>query len=97
MSVGLARAREVLAVLVERVGIVGGNLRGGPCIQWGYGTRRTDAPAAPATTYNETMQDLIQRLLIELGEDPSREGLVKTPTACRQGVEVSHKRLLGRH
>src|SRR5688572_6208468 len=41
------------------------------------------APAAPvaptATTYNETMQDLIQRLLIELGEDPSREGLVKTP------------------
>ena len=25
------------------------------------------------------MQDLIQRLLIELGEDPSREGLVKTP------------------
>ena len=30
-------------------------------------------------TYNERMQDLIQRLLIELGEDPSREGLVKTP------------------
>ena len=25
------------------------------------------------------MQDLIQRLLMELGEDPSREGLVKTP------------------
>ena len=25
------------------------------------------------------MQDLIQRLLVELGEDPSREGLVKTP------------------
>ena len=25
------------------------------------------------------MQDLIQRLLIELGEDPTREGLVKTP------------------
>ena len=30
-------------------------------------------------TYNDTMQDLIQRLLIELGEDPAREGLVKTP------------------
>ena len=29
--------------------------------------------------YNEPMQDLIQRLLIELGEDPTREGLVKTP------------------
>ena len=25
------------------------------------------------------MQDLIQRLLMELGEDPAREGLVKTP------------------
>jgi GTP cyclohydrolase I len=25
------------------------------------------------------MQDLIERMLIELGEDPSREGLVKTP------------------
>src|SRR5687768_16190097 len=38
-----------------------------------------DAPDAPAITYNETMQDLIQRLLIELGEDPNREGLVRTP------------------
>src|SRR5687768_828092 len=40
-----------------------------------------DAPAAPAApaTYNARMQDLIERLLIELGEDPSREGLVKTP------------------
>lgn len=37
-----------------------------------------EALAEPAT-YNETMQDLIKRLLIELGEDPDREGLVKTP------------------
>ena len=29
--------------------------------------------------YNNQMQDLIKRLLIELGEDPSREGLVRTP------------------
>ena len=29
--------------------------------------------------YNAEMQDLIKRLLIELGEDPSREGLVRTP------------------
>lgn len=37
-------------------------------------------PVMPATgIYNEPMQDLIQRLLIELGEDPTREGLVKTP------------------
>src|SRR6187401_584766 len=32
-----------------------------------------------ATTYNAKMQDLITRLLTELGEDPNREGLVKTP------------------
>ena len=37
-----------------------------------------DAPST-AATYNAKMQDLIQRLLIELGEDPAREGLVKTP------------------
>jgi len=37
-------------------------------------------PVMPATgIYNQPMQDLIQRLLIELGEDPTREGLVKTP------------------
>jgi GTP cyclohydrolase I len=29
--------------------------------------------------YNDRMQELIRRLLIELGEDPSREGLVGTP------------------
>ena len=38
-----------------------------------------DALATPTATYNEKMQDLIQRLLVELGEDPNREGLVKTP------------------
>ena len=40
----------------------------------------TATPVSPATEiYNEQMEDLIQRLLIELGEDPTREGLVKTP------------------
>lgn len=29
--------------------------------------------------YNAAVQDLITRLLIELGEDPAREGLVRTP------------------
>ena len=41
-----------------------------------------DMPSAPNTTtatYNDAMQDLIERLLIELGEDPTREGLAKTP------------------
>jgi GTP cyclohydrolase IA len=37
-------------------------------------------PERPATEmYNEPMQDLIHRMLIELGEDPTREGLAKTP------------------
>jgi len=40
---------------------------------------REGEPAAATTTYNTQMQDLIQRLLVELGEDPAREGLVKTP------------------
>ena len=41
---------------------------------------QTATAVAPATErYNDQMQDLIQRLLIELGEDPTREGLVKTP------------------
>ncbi|MDP3717014.1 MAG: GTP cyclohydrolase I FolE [Acidobacteriota bacterium] len=40
----------------------------------------TATPEMPATEmYNDPMQDLIHRLLIELGEDPTREGLVKTP------------------
>ena len=33
------------------------------------------------------MQDLITRLLIELGEDPSREGLVRTPTRVEKALK----------
>ena len=40
-----------------------------------------------ATRYNSEMQELIRRLLVELGEDPSREGLVRTP----QRVETALK------
>ncbi|HUE88500.1 MAG TPA: GTP cyclohydrolase I FolE [Vicinamibacterales bacterium] len=32
------------------------------------------------------MQDLITRLLVELGEDPSREGLVRTPTRVEKAL-----------
>lgn len=39
--------------------------------------RRPDPPAT--RMYNASMQELIRRLLVELGEDPSREGLVRTP------------------
>ncbi len=41
------------------------------------------APPTPGPTetaiYNTKMQHLIQQLLVQLGEDPTREGLVKTP------------------
>jgi GTP cyclohydrolase I len=33
------------------------------------------------------MQDLITRLLIELGEDPSREGLVRTPVRVEKALK----------
>ena len=32
------------------------------------------------------MQDLIQRMLLELGEDPSREGLVRTPQRVDKAI-----------
>src|SRR5213075_343821 len=37
--------------------------------------------------YNTRMQDLIRRLLIELGEDPDREGLARTPARVEQALK----------
>ncbi len=36
--------------------------------------------------YNSHMHDLITRLLIELGEDPGREGLVRTPKRVEKAL-----------
>lgn len=36
--------------------------------------------------YNETMQDLIRKLLGELGEDPSRDGLLDTPKRVERAL-----------
>ena len=36
--------------------------------------------------YNSQMQDLITRLLIELGEDPGREGLIRTPKRVEKAL-----------
>ena len=35
--------------------------------------------ATPTTRYNAAMQDLVRRMLIELGENPDRDGLLDTP------------------
>ena len=37
--------------------------------------------------YNTKMQDLITRLLIELGEDPARQGLVRTPRRVEKALK----------
>ena len=41
----------------------------------------------PSNTTSAPMQDLIHRLLVELGEDPSREGLVKTPIRVERALK----------
>src|SRR5262245_59580742 len=50
----------------------------------------TAVPPAVETesqTPQRPMQDLIHRLLVELGEDPSREGLVKTPRRVEKALK----------
>ena len=37
--------------------------------------------------YNNQMQDLITRLLVELGENPRREGLVRTPRRVEKALK----------
>ena len=37
--------------------------------------------------YNEQMLDIIRRLLTNLGEDPSREGLLKTPERVERSLK----------
>ena len=43
--------------------------------------------SSTAEIYNVPMQDLIKRLLAELGEDPAREGLVNTPKRVEQALK----------
>ena len=55
----------------------------------------TGAAACPSTSptvprsaiYNNEMQDIIRRLLAELGEDPSREGLRDTPKRVEKSLQ----------
>jgi GTP cyclohydrolase I len=41
---------------------------------------------AEAAIYNARMQEIIRQLLAELGEDPSREGLVDTPKRVERSL-----------
>ena len=49
------------------------------------------SPGSPVSSvaqiYNVPMQDLIKRLLAEIGEDPAREGLVNTPKRVEQALK----------
>jgi GTP cyclohydrolase I len=47
------------------------------------------APRASASQikYNTNMQDIIRQLLAELGEDPSREGLIDTPKRVEKALK----------
>src|SRR5881296_1014943 len=49
------------------------------------GTSRLHPTITPFI-YNMQMQDLIRRLLAELGEDPTREGLLNTPTRVEKAL-----------
>src|ERR687892_1134559 len=45
------------------------------------------AGARKSAMYNTRMQDLIRQLLAELGEDPGREGLVRTPLRVEKAMK----------
>jgi GTP cyclohydrolase I len=51
------------------------------------GPAATVPETAESSMYNTPMQHLIQQLLEQLGEDPSREGLVRTPTRVEKALK----------
>ena len=54
----------------------------GPGLRWA----QPEPASAKTVVYNTTMQELITRLLEELGEDPAREGLVNTPKRVEKAL-----------
>jgi GTP cyclohydrolase I len=48
--------------------------------------RACGAGAVASAMYNNEMQEIIRRLLAELGEDPSREGLLDTPKRVEKSL-----------
>ncbi|MGB8115439.1 MAG: GTP cyclohydrolase I, partial [Candidatus Sulfotelmatobacter sp.] len=41
----------------------------------------------PSTLTSATFEDLIQEMLVRLGEDPNREGLRQTPERVRKSLQ----------
>lgn len=46
-----------------------------------------EGPVAKTAMYNAPMQDLVRQLLARLGEDPDREGLVRTPLRVEKALK----------
>jgi GTP cyclohydrolase I len=46
-----------------------------------------ETPVATTAMYNAPMQDLVRQLLARLGEDPDREGLVRTPLRVEKALK----------
>ncbi len=44
-------------------------------------------PTAPATLTSATYEDLVREMLVRLGEDPDREGLVRTPARVEKAMQ----------
>jgi len=48
--------------------------------------RETTEIVVPEATGSETIADLVRRMLIQIGEDPSREGLRRTPERFEKAI-----------
>ena len=46
-----------------------------------------ETPVTKTAMYNAPMQDLVRQLLARLGEDPDREGLVRTPLRVEKALK----------
>ena len=77
---------EILARGVERVGVDGAAAAAASGATVAGACASTSPTVPRSAMYNNEMQDIIRRLLAELGEDPSREGLLDTPKRVEKSL-----------
>jgi len=53
----------------------------------GVGHYAAELDAGPGETYDPEFEDLVRQLLIKVGEDPDREGLLRTPLRVAKAME----------